>query len=613
MAEAADTRDKRDRIPTQRGFHNSLVEKTGAFNKQTKLLQRAIASVHTVIEGDIELTTLQRATTTLEINKQTFESSFRNLERLFADDRWGESADVEAVVRDTSQKYSRSADSALQQATEKLNAARKHDLESKVSRRSGRSSRSSASHASSTSARREALADAAVAREEAEYDVMIAERENERRQKEAEEERNRAAARAQHERDMAVLAAKRKKAAAEAKLEAIEQSINEERTFSNKSGDDRSSELSRLRTKIWIQNQRYDEPQIDPKRLKEEKLDVQIPAEEPRVKAVEVNLMADRPYSEPQTQVTHLGNTDAVLQEGMRAVAVTNDKLASSLARINLPKCHPDLFSGDATMFHPWKSTFKGMLRDCDSTPEQEMNYLHMYTRAGPQRLVNSFRKRQYHNTSVVLKELWTELEKRYGNTAIITNSLLVRLKELAKFGEQEKGKLQAFSDLCIDVASQIDQLPGLGCLNYPTAIRPILDNLTETIRRRWEKKVVEFAEKNHDAYPDFKVFATVIEKHSLLRNHPNVVAMTEKTRKDKDPTGGRERKVFKRNTDLSKESNEEKYCPFHDAKGHNLPECKAFARKTLQERTQWIKLAGLRFRCLMQKHLARDCKAVVK
>ena len=91
---------------------------------------------------------LQRATTTLEINKQTFESSFRNLERLFADNRWGESADVEAVIRDTSQKYSRSADSALQQAAEKLNAARKDDLQSKVSRRLGHSSRSSASHAS---------------------------------------------------------------------------------------------------------------------------------------------------------------------------------------------------------------------------------------------------------------------------------------------------------------------------------------------------------------------------------------------------------------------------------------------------------------------------------
>ncbi len=110
-------------------------------------------------------------------------------------------------------------------------------------------------------------------------------------------------------------------------------------------------------------------------------MDVRIPAEEPRVKAVEVNLMADRPHREPETQVTHVGNTDAILQEGMRAVAATNEKLASSLARINLPKCYPDLFSGDTAMFHPWKSTFKGMLRDCDSTPAR--NELSSYVYKG--------------------------------------------------------------------------------------------------------------------------------------------------------------------------------------------------------------------------------------
>jgi hypothetical protein len=101
-----------------------------------------------------------------------------------------------------------------------------------------------------------ALADAAAARKEAEYDVLIAERENERKQLEAEEEQDRIAARAQHERDMAVLAATKRKASAEAKLEAIEQSINEEMSSSNKSGEDeRYSVMSRLRTKAWIQDQ----------------------------------------------------------------------------------------------------------------------------------------------------------------------------------------------------------------------------------------------------------------------------------------------------------------------------------------------------------------------
>jgi hypothetical protein len=70
-----------------------------------------------------------------------------------------------------------------------------------------------------------------------------------------------------------------------------------------------------------------------------------------------------------------------------------------------------------------------------------------------------------------MLMELWMELEKRFGNVTVITNAFLTRLRESAKFGEYEKKKLEAFSDLCSDVISQVSQLPGLACLNYPNAI----------------------------------------------------------------------------------------------------------------------------------------------
>ena len=57
-------------------------------------------------------------------------------------------------------------------------------------------------------------------------------------------------------------------------------------------------------------------------------------------------------------------------------LAWVNMKLTESLARISLPKSHPDVYNGDVTMFRPWKSSFKGMIRDCHLSPEQEMNYL---------------------------------------------------------------------------------------------------------------------------------------------------------------------------------------------------------------------------------------------
>jgi hypothetical protein len=102
---------------------------------------------------------------------------------------------------------------------------------------------------------------------------------------------------------------------------------------------------------------------------------------------------------------------------------------------------------------------------------------------------------------------------------------------------------------------------------------------------------------------------ARIIEKLSILRNHSNFTPTFESTRKEEDATEGRDHKVLKEDVEVIEESNDEKYCTFHGAKGHNLPKCKAFARKTLQERMQWLKKARLCCRCLMKKHLAKECK----
>ena len=119
-----------------------------------------------------------------------------------------------------------------------------------------------------------------------------------------------------------------------------------------------------------------------------------------------------------------------------------------------------------------------------------------MYTSGAPTKLVDSYRKRRHKDAKTLLKELWAELERRFGNVAVVTDTFLTKLKESAKFGENEKKKLQAFSDLCAEVASQIDELPGLTCLNYPNAIWPILNNLLESICDKWNKQVAKFTVK---------------------------------------------------------------------------------------------------------------------
>ena len=106
-----------------------------------------------------------------------------------------------------------------------------------------------------------------------------------------------------------------------------------------------------------------------------------------------------------------------------------------------------------------------------------------------------------------------------------IVNVLLARLQAAAEFGEEDSDKLQAFADVCADVDSQLDFLPVLGCLNYLTAIGPIVENLPHSSRSKWEKRIVQFAAKYDDAYPSFKDFAAMVQEQARLKNHPNVLA----------------------------------------------------------------------------------------
>ena len=62
----------------------------------------------------------------------------------------------------------------------------------------------------------------------------------------------------------------------------------------------------------------------------------------------------------------------------------SNRQLVATLAKQNLPKCHPDVFKGDATMFHSWKRSLKAMIRDADIAPEQELDLLRSFTRGNP-------------------------------------------------------------------------------------------------------------------------------------------------------------------------------------------------------------------------------------
>lgn len=579
--ESPRSEDKRKRLPTQSGYNFTLGNKVGTFRKETNVLRRAIDDVY--LHGE-DKPNLEIALTKLQAVKKDYQKTLQDIENTLEQDRWGDSLETSTDIRKTGRAMIELADKAIAEAQRKENETAQRDEAAYV--HSGRSkhtlsSRSRSSHSSTSSIRkREALADLAAAKQQAEFDVLIAEREKAMRQRMAEEERSRAALKAQHDHDVAVLKAKKRTAIAAAKLNVIEQSISEEEKPFRRPQQHDSSTSTKERTHKWINNQHWIEGQ-------------------------------------------NSNETVSVRTSGcMKAIVNTNRQLTASLARQSLPKCHPDVFRGEVTMFNPWKNGFHAMIHDADISPEQELNYLHKYTSGEPQKLVDSFRKRQHTNLFKLVRDLWTELEQRFGNVAAITNALLEQLGETAKFSERDIKKLQEFSDLCANVDYQVGQLPGLECLNYPNAIRPLVMKLPTALRQKWEKQVVDFASENDEAYPSFHIFATMIKRHAKLKNHPNVTA-TANIINERERTRGQyqsksnvnpDHRVLKGDVKMEDTiDGRKKYCKFHEREGHNLDECRVFLRKTLQDKTDWIKKAGLCFRCLAEKHIAKNCHAVVK
>ena len=173
-----------------------------------------------------------------------------------------------------------------------------------------------------------------------------------------------------------MLKAKKLTAVANAKLTVIEQSIQQEEGKSVAQSDaelsERDGKLNNSeRTSAWVYDQRHET--IRHRKGPEQDETIQLD----RDVIFGRKSKATDNYIVPQLKDDSLGKNRTereaemlMVQQSVEIIAATNQQLAASLVRQSLPKCHPDTFSGDVTMFHPWKNSFEAMIRDADISLE---------------------------------------------------------------------------------------------------------------------------------------------------------------------------------------------------------------------------------------------------
>ena len=651
-------RSKRGIKLTPKALQNAVEDKRREITKSRKRLLSVMKSVEELSE-DSEIETVARE---LAVASEEFGKLLKELLDLYGqgshEDHVGEAhLDEENHILERALLLVEKLKNRISRQSSKL-----LELRSVSSRHSSR--RSSVSKTSSTIARLRALADAKAAKEEAQYTRLIAQKELERRTRDAEAERIRQQENARFESEMAILGADKKAAIANAKLKVFENALLEEDL-------ERESELPEFkvpkikteqRTSQWVHSSPTPDPLPTGNSFRHEREHDPLSASETTKPLLSAAPKLKTSEKTPQQRIPLLPNPDPpdqnLTNEDHRehrntafhrqpliastpfkdmtgsqlidSLTVVNQQIVAGLARQNLPKCQPDVFSGDPTLFHPWRSAFKAMLMDTDVSPTQEINYLRSFTSGAPQRLVDNYRKRQMRDPVALLRDLWAELEKRFGSAAVISNKLLERLRNTVTFSEHENDKLQQFADLCADIESQVTFLPGLACLNYPSAIQPIAEKLPQFVRTKWEKEIANYSDSHRGMYPPFSRFSKIVQEQAKTKNNPNILAGKDgahvpppKHRRERDhksfktgirsPAENNEVPGKEKKENPGKRETRSKHCPYHESSAHNLSECKAFAAKTLEERTQWIMDARLCFRCFSNAHIASECNTPIQ
>ncbi|XP_070577689.1 uncharacterized protein [Ptychodera flava] len=153
-------------------------------------------------------------------------------------------------------------------------------------------------------------------------------------------------------------------------------------------------------------------------------------------------------------------------------------------------------------------------------------------------------------------------------------------------------------------------KLPDLSSLNTPQGLKPVMEKLPKFVLNKWRDNVASY-KRRHKTFPPFKFFKDFLKDTAKAACDPDI------PRPDDTPPGTSKSKSSQQTktrarVHATKSSNEEKQCLFHEATGHDLKDCKAFAKQPVADRIELCKKKGLCFKCT-EKHLAKDCTSTIE
>ncbi|XP_062566124.1 uncharacterized protein LOC134228483 [Saccostrea cucullata] len=270
--------------------------------------------------------------------------------------------------------------------------------------------------------------------------------------------------------------------------------------------------------------------------------------------------------------------------------------------------------------FLAWKTTFKSVIQEASVSPAEELDLLIRWLGPESREHARRVKATTTHNPVRGCEALWRRLHERYGSPELVESAIRLKLAKFPRLGNNDMKKLYDLSDLLCEIKSLKDdpkQGPLFAYFDTSVGVLPILQKLTYSLQSKWTTKASKYKLLHNVSYPPFEIFCDFIEESARMLNDPGLVTKPDNPNyKPQQQNRGQQGTFSVKKTGVTETtgcSSVQKKCPIHGM-GHTLNECKAFRKKSIRERKQFLREQNLCYKCCeSDTHVFKSCNVSVK
>lgn len=290
--------------------------------------------------------------------------------------------------------------------------------------------------------------------------------------------------------------------------------------------------------------------------------------------------------------------------------------LIENQARAKLPHHEPDVFDGeDITQYPSFILTFERSIEKSCLTSDDKYYFLLKYTRGQAKELVRSCQSPSGEESYRKARQL---LGKKFGNEFEIAHKYLMKLQNWEIIKSEDSSAMEKFGMFLTTCLNSMGNMTSLNQLNSWRDIKELTMKLPYDLRRKFRGVVARLV--NNGENMKFECFVNFVNEEVNVMKFPFFGDISDKSLSKVKTVGKNDSKVTNSRsfytdneeetsaTDLISE-NTKYQCPCCSKNNHTLDNCFFFAKKSLQEKENFIRNNQLCYGCLASSdHRARNC-----